>query len=294
MSGTAKFLAGFFEDALATCDEAEKLFVTQCTGASWETTTARLFALQSLSHLGRMKELTSRQSVALRAATERGDLNAAVNLRIGHPNLVWIAAGDVARARHEATEAMREWSKRGFHLEHYFALLASTNADLYEGKATAAFERIAATWGPMQRSLITRVQAVRLAAWHLRGRAALAVAACEPHRRPQMLALAGRDARSIAREKTPWVKSWGTTLEAGIAHLRGDVAGAATLLERTAEEASHAKLAMIASAARYSRGKLLGGDEGTRLAREAWSWFSAEGVVAPERMIAVMVPAFGA
>jgi hypothetical protein len=239
-----------------------------------------------------MKELAARQSIALRAASERGDLYAAVNLRIGHPNLVWLAADDPARARREATEAMREWSKRGFHLEHYFELLAHSNADLYEGNAHAAYDRIVANWKPMQRSLITRVQAVKLAGLHLRGRAALAVAACDPKRRSEMLAVAKSDARAIAREKTPWAMPWATTLEAGIAKLSGDTARAVTLLERTAIEADRAKLALVAAAARSARGKCIGGDEGARLVAEATSWVASQGVKVPERMIALVAPAF--
>ncbi len=291
-SGTARFLAGLFEEALATCDEAEKIFVTQCAGASWETATSRLFALQSLSYMGRMKELTARQSIALRAATERGDLYAAVNLRIGHPNLVWLVAGEPARARHEATEAMREWSKRGFHLEHYFELLAHSNADLYEGKAHAAYDRIVTSWKPLQRSLIMRVQPVKLAALHLRARAALAVAAQDPKRRSDMLAIAESDARAIAREKTPWVMSWSTTLQAGIANVKGEKARAVTLLERASTEADQAKLGLIAAAARFGRGKSLGGDEGAKLVAEARAWVVSQGVSVPERMFALVVPAF--
>ena len=294
-SGAAKFLAGLFENALVTCDEAEKIFVTECNGAGWETSFVRLFALQSLSHLGRMKELTLRQSTALRAANERSDLNAAVNLRIGHPNLVWLVAGDPARARHEATEAMREWtSKSGFHLEHYFELFALTSADLYEGDASAALARVAAKWGPLQRSLLTRVQAVRIAAWHLRGRAALGVAEREPARRNDMLSRAARDARAIARERTPWALPWSATLEAGIAHLRGDDARAATLLERAAIQAGQGHMAMVAAAAQFARGTLVSGDEGARLVAESLAWFSSEGVATPERMIALFAPALGA
>jgi tRNA A-37 threonylcarbamoyl transferase component Bud32 len=289
-SGTAKFLGGFFEDALATCDEAEKMFVTQCAGASWETAATRLFALQSLSYMGQMKELTARQAIALRAATERGDLYATVNLRIGHANLVWLAADDPARARQEATEAMHEWSKRGFHLEHYFELLALANADLYEGNAHAAFERVSAQWAPLQRSLIPRIQAIRMAALHLRGRAALAVAACDPKNKDAMLAIAERDARAIAREKTPWAVAWGTTIDAGIALARGERERGVLLLKRTATEADRAKLALVAGAARFTLGKCIGGDEGARLVAEAKAPLTAQDVKAPERMLALVGP----
>src|SRR5438045_6298984 len=103
-------------------------------------------------HLGRLRELASRQPAALRLAIERGDLYAATNLRIGYPNLAFLVSDDPSRARREATDAMRQWSKGGFHLEHYYELLALTNADLYEGDAKWAHERVVERWPALRRS----------------------------------------------------------------------------------------------------------------------------------------------
>ena len=109
-----------------------------------------------------------------------------------------------------------------------------------------------------------------------------------------MLSRAARDARAIARERTPWALPWSATLEAGIAHLRGDDARAATLLERAAIQAGQGHMAMVAAAAQFARGKLVSGDEGARLVAESLAWFSSEGVATPERMIALFAPALGA
>jgi hypothetical protein len=270
-SGVAHYLAGLYEEGLKRCNEAERVLVTECVGVNWELASARLFALQSLAHMGRLKELSERQPVALRAAIERGDLYSAVGLRTGHPNLVWLLAGDSARARHEVTEAIREWSKRGFHLEHYFELLALSQADLYDGQAGAAYDRIAGKQEAIRRSFITRVQGVRISLWQLRARAALGVAATDSRRHAEALAVAKRDARSIAR-------------------VGGDDARAVTLLARAEQQAKSAKLGLIAMAASHARGALVGGDEGKRLVASSIGWAAAQGAKAPERILPMAAP----
>jgi hypothetical protein len=289
-SGTAHYLAGFYEEGLKRCNEAEQVLLTECVGANWEVASTRLFALQALAHMGRLKELAERQPVALRAAIERGDLYSAVGLRTGHPNLVWLLAGDSARARHEVTEAIREWSQRGFHLEHFFELLALTQADLYDGEASAAYARLAEKAAAIRRSFITRVQAVRISLWQLRARAALGVAASDSKRRAEALAVARRDARSITREDAPWARPVATLLGAGIARVGGDDARAITLLARAEKEAKSAKLGLIAMAASHARGALVGGDEGKRLVGESIAWAAAQGAKAPERILAMAAP----
>jgi tetratricopeptide (TPR) repeat protein len=291
-SGTAHYLGGFFEKALERCDEAERVLVNDCVGANWEVASARLFALQALSQMGRLRELALRQPGALRAATEHGDLYSAVGLRTGHPNLAWLLAGDPKRARHEVAEAMREWSKRGFHIEHYFELLALTNADLYEDEPHAALARFDACAPAIRRSFITRVQAVRISLLQLRARAAMGVASKDPARRSDALTVVRRMARSLSREDAPWARALPTLLEASVAHVTGDSPSAVTLLERAVHEADQGKLGLVAAAARHARGVLVGGDEGKRLAADGLAWAANEGAKAPDRLFAMAAPGF--
>jgi hypothetical protein len=291
-SAVAHYLAGFFEEGLKRCEQSEKIFTEQCAGAVWEAFTMRLFGLQCLLHLGRLRELASRQPSALRHAIERGDLYAATNLRIGYPNMAWLVEDDPARARREAKEAMRQWSKGGFHLEHYYELLALTNADLYDGDARAAHERVVARWPALRRALIMRVQMVRMMAWHMRARAAIARAVRESAGRRDLLREAARDAVAIAREQMPWGRAMATTLSAGIARLEGDSAAAAAHLESAAREADGCQLAFVAIAARHALGVCRGGAEGARLVEAAEAAAAAEGIKAPKKLIAMMVPGF--
>ncbi len=295
-SAVAHYLSGHFEDALTLCKEAEHTFVEQCAGTTWETFSMRLFTIQSLAHLGRLAELRQHQESALRWAVERGDLYAAVNLRIGYPNLVWLVAGEPETARREATDAMRQWSSRGFHLEHYFELLALSNADLYEGKARDAFARVAASRRPMRRSLLTRVQLVRLSARGLHARAAIAAAEVATDRasRAELLTLAEAEAKAIEREGMVWSAPSASLIRAAATHLRGEAASAnvVALLERAVREADAAKLALVGAGARYVLGKSKGGDEGASLVSGALETLAHEGARSPERLIAMVAPGF--
>ena len=293
-SAVAHYLSGRFAEALEMCNEAERTLVEQVAGATWETLSMRLFAINSLAQMGRLEELRARHAAALRWAVERGDLYAAVNMRIGYSSLVWLTAGDPARARREATDAMRQWSTRGFHLEHYYELLALTNADLYEGKARDAFERLSAGWKPLRRSFLTRVQMVRLYAKNMRARAAIATAEIEPASRAELIALAEQETRFVEREAMPWTAAMSTLVRAGAARLRGDAKQAAVLLERAVGEADARHLGLVGAGARYALGATKGGDEGAQLVAETVASLARAGAKEPLRLIATVAPGFGA
>jgi tetratricopeptide (TPR) repeat protein len=292
-SAVAHYLAGRFEEALAKCLEAEPVFA-ESEGSTWEALTMRLFAIQALAHMGRFAELKARQEAALRIALERGDLYAAVNLRIGHPSMAWLITGDVARVRQEARAAMRQWSSRGFHLEHYYELIALTNADLYDCKARDALERLASKWPELEKSFLMRVQIIRLYARNMRARAAVATAEGEPAARATLLATAERETRVMERESMPWTAASASLIQAGAARLRGDVPRAIVSLERAIEQAEGVKEGLLAAAARHALGVCRGGAEGEKLIARTREELEAEGAVEPLRLVAMVAPGFGA
>jgi serine/threonine protein kinase/tetratricopeptide (TPR) repeat protein len=292
-SGVAHYLSGRFTEALAICDEAEPIFVEQCAGAFWEIAVMRLFALQALGHLGRLGELRTRQARALRAATGHGDLYAVVNFRIGNPNLAWLVDGDPARARGEALDAMSAWSKRGFHIEHYYELMALTNADLYEGNGREAHDRVTTRLAVMRRSFLSRVQMVRITGSLLRGRTALAAALeTKGTERSRLLARAEESAQRMAMEQMPWATPLSGLILAGVAHLRGDTSRAISVLERAVLDADAGKLGLVAASARHALGVCKGGDEGTRLRGDAFDAVAREGAKDPASLVAMTAPGF--
>lgn len=87
-----------------------------------------------------------------------------------------------------------------------------------------------------------------------------------------------------------WTAPLASLVDAAVADAEGDAARAATALRAAAERADAAHMTLHASSARYQLGRLLGGDDGERLRREAEAAMSAEGIRAPERIATMILP----
>jgi len=294
MIGAAHYLGGRFEQSLECVRLSVQTFRMESAGAAWEISTVRLFGLQSLAHLGRMRELCAEQPLALREADDRGDLHASVSLRIGYPNLVWLVAGHPDMARLQCKEAMRQWSTKGFHLEHYYALLALTSIDLYEGHASAALERMNAGWVEIERSLLTRVQSVKLMMMLLRARATLAAAAeiedAHAAKREELLRAVERDVHRIERERAPWTAPPLALLRAGVAASRGEGSRTRAFLEEAVREAEAHKMELLATVARAVLGARAGGDAGRDAVMIAETWMRQQTIQKPARFVAMLAP----
>ncbi len=295
-TGVSRYLLGRWREALENCDRAQEMF-SQCVGVAWEVDSARFFAVNSLAQLGELRVLAERSSSYLRDASDRGDLYAMVNLRIGLGNLRWLVSDEVPEARRQVDEAMARWSKHGFHLEHYYELQARTNADLYAGAADEALARLESRWPALRGSLLPmRIQVTRIHSWHLRARAALAIAAeSGPGReRSDRLRGAVADVERIERERSPWATPLATLLRAGIARVQGRDAAAVSLL-RTAEKGLDAAgMALHANVARHALGALVGGDEGKALTAQVDVWFANQTIKCPDGFFAMLAPGLSA
>jgi serine/threonine protein kinase len=289
--GLSFYIMGLFREALDSLREAEVIFRNEVLGSAWEIFPVRLFTLQSLAMLGRMKELGQEQPLTLREAIDRGDRYGAVNARIGMSNLVWLMAGEPEMARRQCQEAVREWSTQGFHLEHYYALMALMHVDLYEGKPRAALDRWNAEWRAIERSLITRVQFVKITCYQLRGRAMLAtVADTRGAEREAVLRDVLRDARRIDRENAPWAAGNASLLRAGVQAQRGDAEGAKSQLERAVAELEQHGMLLHANVARIALAPRLGGDAGKEMSEATSTWMREQTIQKPARLVRVFAP----
>jgi hypothetical protein len=290
-AGLAHYLRGAYGDALRCCLHAEEALREHGGATQWEGATLRIFAVSSLALLGRLDELALYQAAWVRDALDRGDLYAAVNLRIGFGNTARLVAGDPTAAREDVAVSMQQWSKQGTHVEHFYELIALTNADFYEGRPEEARARVLAQWRPMRRALLmTTVQSVRIHLWRMRAQATLAIAVGQTSDRAARLAEVGDAARRIERERTGWGAPFAKMLRAGIAGAEQKVEPAAALYEEAAQAADAAQMALVAAVARRCRGLLLGGDEGKKLVSEAEAWMRKMTVRSPERFAATIAP----
>jgi serine/threonine protein kinase len=292
-AGIAHYLRGSYREALARCLHADEGLREHGVGTQWEVATLRIFAVSALALLGRFDALAEHQQAWVRDALDRGDLYAAVNLRVGFANTARLVAGDPAAAREDVARSMRQWSKQGTHLEHFYELVALVNADLYEGKAADARARIERQWRPMHGALLTMVQTVRIHLWRLRGQTTLALAAHVARaatERSALLAQVVLAADRVERERAPWGLAFAKMLRAGIAGVRNETDRAIALYDEAARAADETEMAFVAAVARRSRGLVMGGDAGRTLVLEAEAWMTRVAVRSPARLAATVAP----
>jgi hypothetical protein len=262
-------------------------------GTSWERATARFIIVWSLYYLGELAELTERVMPLVQEALDRGDRFALSGMVLGRPNLVYLNLMGPVQAREEIAKIMHSWKVEGYHLQHYYALLAETNIDLYEGAGKRALERLTGDWPSLKRSLLLRLPLPRNESLHLRARAALAAAhQAGASERKSLLARARKDAGRMAQSKLAWTSALSKLLQAGVSAHRGQTEQAIRMLEAAVAELDEAEMKLYAAAARRRLGALMGGDAGAELIAAANTFMQQQNVTDPTRMTAMLAPGF--
>jgi hypothetical protein len=185
---------------------------------------------------------------------------------------------------------MARWSHRGFLVQHWQAMRAEAEIELYVGNPLAARERLRRDATKIRRSFILESQFMRISNAFVRGRCAIAAAIADPARRAARLAAARRIVRKLEREQASHSAPLAALMAAGIASIEGDHEEAARALQAAIELGKRVELGLQVQAARFQLGSLLGGKAGRELLEDAASALAAEGVRAPARFVAMFAP----
>lgn len=287
--GLSSYLMGRWRDAAENCERAAEILRDQCTGATWELTIANRFMLTSLLYLGEMVEISRRVPQLLSAALEQGNLFAATDLRT-RLNIIWLAADDPVRARDEVISAMITWPRKGFHLQHYSSLVALAQIEMYTGDYEVAWKHIEGQIKALEKSMLLRIQGLRIDALHIRARLALASATGDD--RERHLRLAARLAAQIESEEMAYANPFATLIRAGIALRRGDDQRAVSLLEKAATDFDAAHMRLYAAVSRQRLGEVIGGDRGRQLTAQSEEWMTKQEIKNPARMMNLLAPGF--
>jgi hypothetical protein len=124
--------------------------------------------------------------------------------------------------------------------------------------------RVIEEWPRLEASLLMRVQFIRIVIGRLR------------------------------KEHVAWADALAWLLQASVAHVGADDAGALDSLARAADALDAVDMTMHAIAARAQLATLRGGGEGVALSERVASWFARHEVKSPARMIAMLTQAFDA
>ena len=287
--GMSAYLVGHWKESVGFFERAVEVLRDQCTGVTWELTIAHRFMLSSLMFLGEMVEVSRRVPQLLSAALEQGNLFAATDLRT-RMNPIWLAADDPDRARDEVIAALTTWPRKGFHLQHYSSLVALAQIELYTGDYEVAWKHIEGQVRPLEKSMLLRIQGLRIEAMYLRAR--LALASATGSERERRLRVAESLAKSIARENMPWSNPLANLINAGLAKRRGDDSQAAALVSQAVEGFEASDMKLYAATARRRLGETLGGDGGHELIKQADDWMSKQEIKNPAKVANLMAPGF--
>jgi hypothetical protein len=287
--GVVPYLQGHWRQAAELCEHATDVLRDRCTGVTWELTVANRYKLNALLYMGELTEVARRVPALLAAALEQGNLFGATDLRT-RLNLIWLVADEPDRARAEVIEALKSWSHEGFHLQHYVSLHALVQIELYTGDLEVAWKHVEGQWQELEESLLLRIPMVKVEAFQLRARAALAMSG--PMYDDDRLRLAEKLARKIEKIDISWSAPFATLIRAAVAHQRGEAEQATTLLSQAVGIFERADMRLYAAAARHRLGERLGSERGRQLVSEAETWMTEQRIKNPTAMTRMLAPGF--
>jgi serine/threonine protein kinase len=287
---SAAMLNGRWRAAREHGEAAERIFRAHCTGVSWEIASAQVFQFTALYYLGAWRTLRERTLDVVREAEERDDLYALTSVA-SFSAYSSLLVDDVAGARRAVERIQGKWRARGYHLQHYYQLLAHLQIDLYEGNGTRAWARLERELPRQGRALVGRVQLVRTVLAHARARCALSLAA-QGQGSAGFLRVAEQMAGRIEREGVAWGDPMAVAVRAGVAACRGDEDAAVVLLDRAIDGFDRADMNFFAASARLRQARIVGGVRGRDRMAEAEPVLRGEGVVNPDGLADMLVPGF--
>jgi len=153
--GLMAMALGQWKKALLLAEEALAILRDQCVGATWELNVAQNVVVWALMYLGELGELSRRLPAILAHARSSGNLYIATEL-CTRCNYFWLAADDPDEGERVTIESIGRWSHKGFHRQHYSAMLARIQTALYRGDADAAWGLLSALELILRRSYLRR------------------------------------------------------------------------------------------------------------------------------------------
>jgi hypothetical protein len=299
-TGYVHYMVGNWAEAQLALVNAEELFRDRCVGSTFQLNSARTMLYRVLAYRGDLKELAARVPAVLREVEQRSDHYAIVNLQAGPMTLLALADDAPDRVRDALGAVGERLPKGAFLVQHYFAVMAQCQLDLYGGDGTAALARLGATWPALRRSLLLRVQAITIMSLEQRARAALAAffaaggsrgGSSRPPGAPRedLLAVAEADARKLGHVRLDWAAASAAMLRGSIAAARGNRDQALALLDDAGRRFDAMGMVLYAAACRRRAGELRGGEEGDAVC-SADERMRERGVKRPDRMVAIFSP----
>ncbi|MGC2656377.1 MAG: protein kinase [Bryobacteraceae bacterium] len=267
---------GRYLDQYESCRHAEEYFL-HCRGVAWHLATIRTFRLYATCYLGRFRELASACEELAKEGRDRGDLYFETNVSTFPLPLSLIARGLPDEARRVASDSLARWTSNPRALAHVMTWWTLTCADLYTGDAERALKSSDTLWFHLHKSLLNRVNNLRVFALDASGGAILANAVFSRDR-PKLLAMARRQIRKLENEHFSVPHAMAKSMRAAVADLEEQPERAVVYLREALSQFEDLHMSGFSNAIKLRLAALIGGDEGRELRLQTEAWSQAEGV----------------
>ncbi len=286
-AGFAYFLSGRFVASRPYFEEAEVIFREDCVGVAYEVAALRSLYFSVLAHAGALEELETRAAACLREADQRGDRYTIMNTRANTMVFLALAHDDVGKAGRELAIA-EKYLPPTFVVQTTYCVHGRAQVAFYEGDFVRGRAALLEPWPALKRSLLLRVQRLRILLNEARARSCVALLAAGS--REMTREIAEKEILAVEREGIPIAIAHVHLLRAVMCRIGGDRERA--IAELVAAEADFDALAMpiLRAATRRQRGVLVGGEEGRALRDEADAALTKRTVRDPARFAALYVP----
>jgi hypothetical protein len=172
---------------------------------------------------------------------------------------------------------LSQWKPKGLHYQHSISGFGVVWGELHQGNAAAAYAEAKKSWIILSRSLLDRMNSFRHVYLDCLGTACLAFCRASNNDKA-LLAEATHVRNRLLRERYRAAHASAAVIEAGIAAIRGDEAGAVQGLKRGLGILEGLQMNLHAHSVRLRLAELVGGDEGRSQVRMVEEWASVEGV----------------
>ena len=283
MAGCAAIGTGRFTEARVLHERAVSLFQEKCPGMTWELISSSQYLVMSLMYLGEFTEVRRLVRDVRESALARNDVYALTNFRVRATPVIHLMDDLPEHANREVAEALSQFSRGGYFIQHFWGMHGRVMAALYAGHSAEARKLVEADASAVKKSGLMRIQIARvLWAW-LDGTTAIAVRKGDAVRKA---------VKALEAEQLPWSRGLAAILAAALAHQNGEGARVQSMLSTGAEQVEAVGAVMYAAAARRSRALLLPINEQRTELAAADAWFTQRGVKNPARFANAILPGF--
>jgi hypothetical protein len=284
---------GRFRETATQVETLIEHFIEHHPGRLRELDLMRILLQNAYWLLGDVKTQVRTARQWLRDAEERGDRFLSTFISAGDGCFTWLMHDDPTEAQHRAEAAMKVWSQRGYHFQHWNLFYSTCCIDLYRGDPRAAHARLEQHDVPLRRSMIPRAAWLGVLVRDVYARVTLAEAALRaPSERRDSVRRVRSYVSWLRRNRAPWACALADLFDASRSALEGRTDDAVSGLKRAIESLDAVDMSLYAACARWRLGDLLGGDEGAALRGRARAFMEDAEIRSPQKVLRLLAPAF--